>query len=95
MVRVIDGQSLAGVNLATAKIAYQNRFPYVSNAFPFGGKGARHVGPRKKLLVESAKHEEKLRDLHGMVGEKGVTHGSKSFENDKPPVEPATANFYG
>lgn len=56
----------------TAAIAYQNRFPYVSNAFPFGGVGATHVGPLKKCLVESKAQEDQLRAIHGYVGEKGV-----------------------
>ncbi len=70
--RLISLASLQSISVATAAIAYQNRFPYVSNAFPFAGKGAKHVGPNKKLLVESKAHEEKLRHIHGYVGEKGL-----------------------
>jgi hypothetical protein len=61
--------SLQGISVNTARIGYQNRFPYESNAFPFKGKGARHVGPMGKCLVENAYHESKLRDIHGYVGE--------------------------
>ena len=64
--------TLKSVSVATAAIAYQNRFPYVSNSLPFGGKGARHVGPNKKLLVESKRHEERLRHIHGYTGEAGI-----------------------
>jgi len=56
-------------DICTAAIQYQNRFPYVSTAFPFGGEGAKHVGPMKKLLVESKKQENNLRGLHGYTGE--------------------------
>ena len=66
---------LTGVTVATAAISYQNRFPYVSSALPFGGHlagGGRHVGPLKKILVESRAHEDRLRATHGYVGESQV-----------------------
>lgn len=58
--------------ICTVAIAYQNRFPYVSTSFPFNGKGAKHVGPVGKLLVENKKHEQQLREIHGYVGENGI-----------------------
>jgi hypothetical protein len=54
---------------------YANRFPYVSNSLPFGGHlagGGTHVGPMRKILVESVKHEDRLRQVHGYVGEAKV-----------------------
>ena len=62
-----------GISVCTAAIAYQNRFPYVSTQLPFGAKGAKHVGPLKKLLVENRRHEQTLREMHGYVGENGKT----------------------
>jgi len=62
---------------------YSDRFPYVSNAMPFGGNlagGGAHVGRMKKILVESAKHEERLRHVHGMSGEKDI--GKQVHEPD-------------
>lgn len=64
--RVIE--NVDGVTLATAAIGYQNRFPYVSTAFPFKAKGAKHVGPLGKCLIESKSHEAAMRREHGYVG---------------------------
>ncbi len=53
-------------------IGYQNRFPYVSNSLPFKGNLAgdgRHIGKVGKILVANSKHEERLRRVHGYVGE--------------------------
>lgn len=55
--------------------AYQSRFPYVSNAFPFATSGARHYGRCKKLIVESREHESALRRQHGYVGEEKCVDG--------------------
>jgi hypothetical protein len=81
------------IDVASMAVKYQNRFPYVSSAFPFGGKGARHVGARRQCLIESSRHEEAMRGAHGYVGEKGIT-GRASGSSLK---DPAAANraFYG
>lgn len=57
--------------IGDAIIKYGKRFPYVSNAFPFKGKGAKHVGPMGKLLVENKRHEDTLRHMHGYVSQGG------------------------
>jgi putative FmdB family regulatory protein len=69
---VIGPNALATVSCVSSRIKYQNRFPYVSNAMPFGGDLAgdgEHVGPLKKIRVVSQQHEERLRQKHGFVGE--------------------------
>ena len=63
------------LDVATMHCAYANRFPYVSHSMPFKGNlagGGKHVGPMGKILVESASHEERLRRVHGMVGENQI-----------------------
>jgi hypothetical protein len=63
------------LDVATMHSAYANRFPYVSHSMPFKGNlagGGKHVGPMGKILVESASHEERLRRVHGMVGESKI-----------------------
>lgn len=74
--RVLDLANCARATIgADAHIPYQNRFPYVSSAFPFkghlAGAGA-HVGPMGKIRVDNAAHEERLRAVHGYVDEKKV-----------------------
>lgn len=74
-----------------AAIKYQNRFPYVSTAFPFGGAGAKHVGKLKKCLIESKHHEDLMRGAHDYVGENKVIG-----RRDKTPTpEAANRAFYG
>lgn len=62
-------QIVPGAELALAKLVYQNRFPYVSHSFPFGAKGAKHVGPIKKCLIENRQHELTMREEHGYCGD--------------------------
>ncbi len=79
------------IDVASGAIKYQNRFPYVSTAFPFGAEGAKHVGRMKKCLIESAAHEERMRGTHGYVGEKKVV------DREPETRDPGAANraFYG
>lgn len=81
-------------DVASGSLAYQNRFPYVSTAFPFKGKGAKHVGRLGKCVIESKQHEERMRGIHGMAGE------NKIVDNTAPadaPIDQRAANraFYG
>ena len=87
--RVVNNNVL--IDVASGAIKYQNRFPYVSTAFPFGAKGAKHVGPLRKCVIESAGHEERMRGMHGYVGEKKVV------DRESETRSPAAANraFYG
>lgn len=60
------------VSFSQEQINHAFGYPYVSNSFPFGGKGAKHIGPMKKLLIENKQHEARVRGIHGFVGENRV-----------------------
>lgn len=63
------------VVVGDAIIGYSNRFPYVSRSLPFKGELAgegRHVGKNDMIEVQSKKHEDNLRAVHGYVGESKV-----------------------
>ena len=64
---LIGDVSSVEFNRSAAK--YAGRFPYISNHFPFHGKGAKHHGRLGKCIIENAEHEAKMRRDHGYVGE--------------------------
>jgi hypothetical protein len=69
---------------------YKFRFPYVSNSFPFGARGAAHHGSMKKCIIENRQHEDRMRKLHGFVGEKDIKHEQGPSGRIKPG---STGNF--